>query len=206
VQQGRCPPIHPSSGHGDGSADANGPVLSGAHAHLAVLQDSFRCSRDRLAKLPGKRGVPPGCWQLDCVSGSLLWCGRAEPLWVAKGLLLASVPTWASASRGSARSAPRGASRSASRTKARSNATRYKSPATKCTSCTRAANGKIARSPAARRSFQASHPCPATGRTSGACPGFVVDHIKPLKRGGADAPSNMQWQTRAEARAKDRIE
>ena len=39
---------------------------------------------DRLAKLSGKRGVPPGCWQLDCVSGSLLWCGRAEPLWVAK--------------------------------------------------------------------------------------------------------------------------
>jgi hypothetical protein len=28
----------------------------------------------------------------------------------------------------------------------------------------------------------------------------------PLKRGGADDPSNMQWQGTAEAKAKDRIE
>jgi hypothetical protein len=27
-----------------------------------------------------------------------------------------------------------------------------------------------------------------------------------LKRGGPDEPANMQWQTKAEARAKDRIE
>jgi hypothetical protein len=27
-----------------------------------------------------------------------------------------------------------------------------------------------------------------------------------LKRGGADSATNMQWQTIAEARAKDRIE
>jgi hypothetical protein len=26
-------------------------------------------------------------------------------------------------------------------------------------------------------------------------PGYVVDHVIPLKRGGADAPWNMQWQT-----------
>jgi 5-methylcytosine-specific restriction endonuclease McrA len=51
-----------------------------------------------------------------------------------------------------------------------------------------------------------SNPCPATGRTSGACPGYVVDHIVPLKRGGADEPANMQWQTDADAKAKDRIE
>jgi len=24
----------------------------------------------------------------------------------------------------------------------------------------------------------------------------VTDHVKPLERGGADAPSNMPWQTR----------
>jgi hypothetical protein len=59
---------------------------------------------------------------------------------------------------------------------------------------------------AAKRSFQASHPCPATGKTTGACPGYVVDHIKPLKRGGVDAPTNMQGQTRAAAKAKDKIE
>jgi hypothetical protein len=60
--------------------------------------------------------------------------------------------------------------------------------------------------PAVRRSFQAVHPCSVTGRISGAFPGFVVDHIKPLKRGGADAPSNMQSETTAAAKAKNRVE
>jgi hypothetical protein len=32
------------------------------------------------------------------------------------------------------------------------------------------------------------------------------DHIVPLKRGGCDCPSNMQWQTREEAKAKDKWE
>ena len=34
----------------------------------------------------------------------------------------------------------------------------------------------------------------------------VIDHIIPLKRGGADAPSNMQWQTKEAAKAKDKWE
>jgi hypothetical protein len=33
-----------------------------------------------------------------------------------------------------------------------------------------------------------------------------VDHIKPLKRGGADAPDNMQWQATVAAKAKDNVE
>jgi hypothetical protein len=37
-------------------------------------------------------------------------------------------------------------------------------------------------------------------------PGYVVDHIIALKRGGADDPSNMQWQTIAEGKAKDKLE
>jgi hypothetical protein len=40
---------------------------------------------------------------------------------------------------------------------------------------------------------------------TGLCPGYVVDHIV-LKRGGSDAPENMQWQTRGQAKAKDRVE
>lgn len=37
-------------------------------------------------------------------------------------------------------------------------------------------------------------------------PGYVIDHKVPLACGGADSPSNMQWQTVAEAKAKDRTE
>lgn len=47
---------------------------------------------------------------------------------------------------------------------------------------------------------------PVIGKTASACPGSVVDHIKALKRGGADDPSNMQWQTVEDAKAKDRVE
>ena len=56
------------------------------------------------------------------------------------------------------------------------------------------------------REFQRKHPCPSTGRTSGACPGYRRDHIEPLACGGPDAVSNMQWQTIRDAKAKDRWE
>jgi hypothetical protein len=56
------------------------------------------------------------------------------------------------------------------------------------------------------REFQREHPCPSTGGTSGACPGYRKDHVKPLACGGPDAVSNMQWQTVAAAKAKDRWE
>jgi hypothetical protein len=51
-----------------------------------------------------------------------------------------------------------------------------------------------------------AHPCPANGATSGACPGWVVDHVEPLCAGGQDASANMQWQGVEEAKAKDRLE
>jgi hypothetical protein len=56
------------------------------------------------------------------------------------------------------------------------------------------------------RVFQREHPCPSTGHKSGACPGYRKDHVVPLACGGHDAVLNMQWQTIAAARAKDRIE
>ncbi len=83
---------------------------------------------------------------------------------------------------------------------------RHRAPKTKCYTCARDGKGRIARNPAAKRAFQHSHPCPVTGKTSGPCKGYVVDHINPLKRGGADDPGNMQWQTKAAAKAKDKIE
>jgi hypothetical protein len=54
--------------------------------------------------------------------------------------------------------------------------------------------------------FRLAHPCPGTGETHGACTGYVIDRIVPLVCGGAEEPGNMQWQTLAEAREKDRWE
>jgi hypothetical protein len=62
------------------------------------------------------------------------------------------------------------------------------------------------RSYSVKHEFQRLHPCPSTGRTTGACPGYVRDHVFPLACGGPDAVSNMQWQTVAEAKAKDNWE
>jgi hypothetical protein len=64
----------------------------------------------------------------------------------------------------------------------------------------RDSNGKIKRSPAAKEAFERQSGYPH-GR-----PGYVVDHIKPLACGGADDPSNMQWQSIADAKAKDKVE
>ena len=72
-----------------------------------------------------------------------------------------------------------------------------------CASCQRDENGRIHRSSTARAEFKWEHPCPGTGSSVGACPGYVIDHIRPLACGGADTPENMQWQTVAEAKAKD---
>ena len=56
------------------------------------------------------------------------------------------------------------------------------------------------------REFQREHPSPSTGKTSGGCPGYRKDHIKPLACGGPDEVWNLQWQTIHDARAKDRWE
>jgi hypothetical protein len=70
----------------------------------------------------------------------------------------------------------------------------------------RDSHGRIKRSAAAKDAFKRQSPCPATGKSTGRCPGYVVDHVKPLECGGADDPSNMEWQTTAEGKAKDKIE
>ena len=62
------------------------------------------------------------------------------------------------------------------------------------------------RSKTARSAFKHTHPCPSTGKASGRCPGYVIDHRTALDCGGADSPWNMQWQTVEAARQKDRWE
>lgn len=62
------------------------------------------------------------------------------------------------------------------------------------------------RSAAVVRQYRSEHACPATGQFKGPCPGYVVDHIIPLCAGGADDPSNMIWQQKAEALEKDKTE
>ncbi len=65
---------------------------------------------------------------------------------------------------------------------------------------TRDSHGKIKRNSTAKEEFMRQ-----TGYPHGR-PGYVVDHVKPLAAGGADDPSNMQWQTKADAKAKDKWE
>lgn len=68
------------------------------------------------------------------------------------------------------------------------------------------ADARIKRSQSAKIEFKYQNPCPATGARKGPCKGYVIDHIRALACGGADAPFNMQWQTVADGKAKDKWE
>jgi hypothetical protein len=103
-----------------------------------------------------------------------------------------TLPTWAK-SGGHTYSAPTTSSHSSSYSKA-------------APGVHRDSHGKIARDPRQTNAFKKQHPCPSTGKSSGSCPGYVIDHVIPLKRGGADSPSNMQWQTEGAAKQKDKWE
>ena len=61
-------------------------------------------------------------------------------------------------------------------------------------------DGRPRRSSSARHRFMTSTGYPHGRR------GYVVDHKIPLACGGADSPSNMQWQTVADGKAKDQTE
>jgi hypothetical protein len=50
-----------------------------------------------------------------------------------------------------------------------------------------------------KESFQRSHPCPSTGRTTGNCPGWFVGYVRLPRLGGTYDPSNLRWMTDAEA-------
>jgi hypothetical protein len=74
----------------------------------------------------------------------------------------------------------------------------HKHASKKCSTCARDSHGHVVRSEKAKHDFMRQ-----TGYSHGR-PGYVVDHKVALECGGADVPSNMQWQTKAEGKAKDK--
>ena len=67
------------------------------------------------------------------------------------------------------------------------------------------AEARLKRSQSAKAEFKQQHPCPAAGSTNRPCKGCVIDHIVPIACHGADAPSNMQWQTVADAKSQGQV-
>jgi 5-methylcytosine-specific restriction endonuclease McrA len=61
-----------------------------------------------------------------------------------------------------------------------------------------------ARSRAVVAEFKRLQPCPSTGKATGACPGWQVDHVLALCAGGRDEVRNLQWLRVEEHRIKTR--
>ena len=81
-----------------------------------------------------------------------------------------------------------------------------KAPATKAPAAQPAAVDAPPAAPvrpsSAKENFRKANPCPSTGRSSGSCPGYEVEHMNPPACGGADSPGNMQWVQASAARKK----
>ena len=109
-----------------------------------------------------------------------------------------TTPAVTKGTRATTRSSPKRTAAVKTTAAPKTSTTRKKSAA--ATTQPRDAKGRFVRSAEAKRAFERQ-----TGYPHGRG-GYVVDHIVPLACGGADAPSNMQWQTVAAAKAKDRVE
>lgn len=57
----------------------------------------------------------------------------------------------------------------------------------------RTSSGLILRRNDVMAAYKKAHPCPSTGKTIGACPGWAMNHVVPLACGGVDAVWNLQW-------------
>lgn len=80
-----------------------------------------------------------------------------------------------------------------------------------CGAPQRNAAGVITRRADVLAAFQKVHPCPSTGKQTGACPRWGKDHVVPIADGGCDAVFNLQWlpfeiKSAAGAFPKDRWE
>ena len=85
-------------------------------------------------------------------------------------------------------------------------ATNFAVSGTRAPNVTRDSYGRIERSEAQRDAFKRANSCPSTGKSSGPCPGYIIDHVIPLCKGGPDLPANMKYQTTADAKAKNKVE
>ena len=65
------------------------------------------------------------------------------------------------------------------------------------------ASAKIHRSTTVRHAFVKQQACPSTGRHRLPCPGWIIDHVRPLCAGGEDAVFNLQWSEREASKRKD---
>lgn len=57
----------------------------------------------------------------------------------------------------------------------------------------RESDGTIARSTSVIAAYRKLYPCPATGKTTGPCKGWAINHMIPLAKGGCDSVINMAW-------------
>jgi hypothetical protein len=55
-------------------------------------------------------------------------------------------------------------------------------------------------------SFSGSTPAPQPVRNTAAALAYVKDHVVPLCKNGPDTVDNLQWQTTADGKAKDKWE
>lgn len=62
-----------------------------------------------------------------------------------------------------------------------------------CGKPARNADGSIKRRADVLTAYRKIHPCPVTGLSVAACPGWQINHVIPLAKGGCDAVSNLMW-------------
>lgn len=65
---------------------------------------------------------------------------------------------------------------------------------------------EILRDPKVISSYRKIHVCPSTGKFTGACPDYSLNHVKPLACGGCDAVWNLTWMRNDIKKLQDRIE
>lgn len=71
-------------------------------------------------------------------------------------------------------------------------------------SCSAEANYYYIKHHYERQKFQQHNHCPSTGKSSGPCPGFVIDLGLPVRCGGKDVESNMIWVTESVAKERSK--